>query len=43
MQNAVQLYERFGFKRLPQFDFQPADDGIIVKAYRLSFKQTKIL
>lgn len=35
MEKAIQLYEYLGFERLPQFDFQPADDGIIVKAYRL--------
>ncbi|MGE8080218.1 GNAT family N-acetyltransferase [Peribacillus loiseleuriae] len=39
MEGAMRLYERMGFERLPQFDFQPADDGIIVKAYRLSIKQ----
>lgn len=38
MENAMRLYERIGFKRLPQYDFQPADDGIIVKAYRLTFE-----
>ncbi|WP_129726380.1 GNAT family N-acetyltransferase [Ectobacillus funiculus] len=38
MKNAIHLYEQFGFERLPQFDFQPAADGIIVRAYRLSFK-----
>ncbi|WP_404900426.1 GNAT family N-acetyltransferase [Priestia filamentosa] len=36
MKTAMRLYERMGFIRVPQFDFQPADDGIIVKAYRLS-------
>lgn len=38
MKNAIRLYEQFGFERLPEFDFQPADDGINVRAYRLSFK-----
>lgn len=38
MKTAMRLYERMGFVRLPQFDFQPADDGIIVKAYRLSIE-----
>jgi ribosomal protein S18 acetylase RimI-like enzyme len=37
MDSAMNLYKRLGFKRLPQFDFEPAGDGIIVKAYRLSF------
>ena len=36
MKAAMRLYERMGFERLPQFDFEPAGDGIIVKAYRLS-------
>ncbi|MEH7254821.1 GNAT family N-acetyltransferase [Neobacillus niacini] len=39
MKNAMRLYERFGFERLPQYDFEPADDGIIVKAYRLTFNK----
>lgn len=38
MENAMRLYERIGFERLPQYDFEPADDGIIVKAYRLTFE-----
>ncbi|RID87552.1 GNAT family N-acetyltransferase [Peribacillus asahii] len=38
MKSAMRLYERMGFVRMPQFDFQPADDGIIVKAYRLSIE-----
>ncbi|MEH7503929.1 GNAT family N-acetyltransferase [Neobacillus drentensis] len=38
MKSAMRLYERIGFERLPQFDFEPADDGIIVKAYRLIFE-----
>ncbi|MRH43919.1 GNAT family N-acetyltransferase [Aquibacillus halophilus] len=36
MESAIKLYERIGFERLPQYDFEPADDGIIVKAFRLS-------
>jgi GNAT superfamily N-acetyltransferase len=36
MKEALKLYEKIGFERLPQYDFQPADDGIIVKAFRLS-------
>ncbi len=36
MKTAIQLYESMGFIHMPQFDFQPADDGITVKAYRLS-------
>ncbi|MCQ6282805.1 GNAT family N-acetyltransferase [Bacillus sp. EB600] len=37
MKVAMHLYEEMGFVRLPQFDFEPARDGIIVKAYRFSF------
>jgi GNAT superfamily N-acetyltransferase len=36
MKDAIALYERFGFERLPQYDFEPANDGIIVKAFRLA-------
>jgi ribosomal protein S18 acetylase RimI-like enzyme len=36
MKNAIKLYEKIGFERIPQHDFQPADDGVIVKAFRLS-------
>jgi GNAT superfamily N-acetyltransferase len=38
METAMRLYERLGFERLPQYDFEPADDGIVVKAYRLTLK-----
>ncbi|PLT30054.1 GNAT family N-acetyltransferase [Peribacillus deserti] len=38
MEGAMRLYERLSFERLPQYDFEPAGDGIIVKAYRLTFK-----
>ncbi|WP_256243316.1 hypothetical protein [Bacillus sp. V3B] len=38
MESAIKLYERLGFERLPQFDFEPANDGIIVKAFRLTIK-----
>ncbi|MDF0725497.1 GNAT family N-acetyltransferase [Cytobacillus sp. S13-E01] len=36
MESAIKLYERIGFERLPQYDFEPAGDGIIVKAFTLS-------
>lgn len=35
MKSALQLYEKIGFERLPEYDFQPADDGITVMAFRL--------
>ncbi|MEH7012148.1 hypothetical protein V7087_15270 [Neobacillus niacini] len=38
MEAAMRLFERLGFERLPQYDFEPADDGIVVKAYRLTFE-----
>ena len=37
MESAITLYGQLGFERLPQFDFEPANDGIIVKAFRISF------
>jgi ribosomal protein S18 acetylase RimI-like enzyme len=36
MVNAIKMYERMGFKRYPQFDFEPSNDGVIVKAFQLS-------
>lgn len=36
MESAMQLYEHLGFEQQLEFDFEPANDGIIVKAYRLS-------
>ncbi|WP_078546681.1 GNAT family N-acetyltransferase [Litchfieldia alkalitelluris] len=38
MEDAMKLYKRMGFQRLPQHDFEPANDGIIVKAFRLHIK-----
>ncbi|WP_462410116.1 GNAT family N-acetyltransferase [Neobacillus sp. Marseille-QA0830] len=42
MKNAISLYERFGFERLPQLDFEPADDGIVVRAYQLKLMKSSI-
>ncbi|QDP39726.1 GNAT family N-acetyltransferase [Radiobacillus deserti] len=39
MTGAMRLYESFGFERLPQYDFEPANDGIIVRAYRLNLNR----
>ncbi|MCC3358749.1 GNAT family N-acetyltransferase [Bacillus sp. REN16] len=36
MKEAIQLYTKHGFERLPQYDFEPANDGIVVMAFRLS-------
>jgi GNAT superfamily N-acetyltransferase len=36
MDNAMKLYERMGFERVPELDFTPSDDGIVVKGYRFS-------
>jgi GNAT superfamily N-acetyltransferase len=38
MEHAVKLYQRMGFQRQPEFDFEPANDGIIVKGYQLTFE-----
>lgn len=37
MEDAIKLYGYLGFERLPQFDFEPTNDGIIVKAFRITF------
>ncbi|TGB03577.1 GNAT family N-acetyltransferase [Halobacillus salinus] len=34
MDEAMALYKRHGFERLPAHDFEPANDGIIVKAFK---------
>ena len=36
MLNAIALYEKMGFERVPALDFTPLDDGIVVKAFRLN-------
>jgi hypothetical protein len=36
MKSAINLYSRIGFNRLPQYDFEPSNDGVIVKAFHLS-------
>jgi ribosomal protein S18 acetylase RimI-like enzyme len=38
MVNAMNLYEKLGFERVPELDFIPADDGIVVKGYRYEIK-----
>lgn len=35
MRGAIKLYEMLGFKRLPKYDFIPANDGVVVRAYLL--------
>ncbi|OCA90546.1 acetyltransferase [Bacillus sp. FJAT-27225] len=35
MDDAMKLYEGLGFERQPELDFEPANDGIIVKAYQM--------
>ncbi|MDQ0209024.1 GNAT family N-acetyltransferase [Alkalicoccobacillus murimartini] len=39
MTDAIRLYEGFGFERIPKFDFEPADDGINVRAYQLKIDE----
>ncbi|KIL48422.1 GNAT family N-acetyltransferase [Jeotgalibacillus campisalis] len=36
MGSAIALYEKHGFERLPEHDFEPANDGVIVKAFKRS-------
>ncbi|MGJ9457790.1 GNAT family N-acetyltransferase [Oceanobacillus sp. CF4.6] len=40
MKQALSLYERMGFKRLPELDLEPMNDGIIVKAFIMNFKRS---
>ncbi|EMF47760.1 putative acetyltransferase [Planococcus halocryophilus Or1] len=34
MKNAIDLYEKMGFKRVSSLDFKLLNDGITVKAFR---------
>ena len=36
MDSAMRLYQKMGFTHIPEYDFEPADDGVIVKAFRKS-------
>ncbi len=38
MQTAMQMYERMGFVRAPEFDFHPTENTLI-KGYRLDLRQ----
>ena len=38
MESAIKLYENLGFERLPKYDFEPSNDGIIVKAFRFTMQ-----
>jgi len=38
MQAAMRLYERMGFRRAPELDFQPTP-GVTIKGYRLALKE----
>lgn len=35
MVEAMTLYTRLGFKHVPELDFEPGNDGIIVKAFKI--------
>ncbi|WP_456272198.1 GNAT family N-acetyltransferase [Bacillus sp. AK031] len=35
MGSAIRLYEKLGFQHLPELDFEPSNDGIVVKSFRL--------
>ncbi|HWL25064.1 MAG TPA: GNAT family N-acetyltransferase [Ureibacillus sp.] len=37
METAMRLYEKMGFVRKPEDDFVPLEDGIIVKAFQITF------
>ncbi|MDN7242607.1 GNAT family N-acetyltransferase [Planococcus sp. N028] len=38
MSDAMKLYESIGFERMPELDFEPLNDGIIVQAYQLAIR-----
>lgn len=38
MESAIKLYTRLGFDRLPKDDFEPSNDGIIVKAFQYTIQ-----
>lgn len=40
MKSAKALYTKMNFERVPEFDFEPANDGIIVKAYKYSINES---
>ena len=40
MQAAMRLYERMGFVRAPELDFEPAP-GVVVKGYRLDVRDKR--
>ncbi len=39
MEAAMRLYERLGFRRVPELDFQPGP-GVTIKGYRLGLEET---
>jgi GNAT superfamily N-acetyltransferase len=40
MRAAIRLYERMGFQRSPDLDFEPAP-GLVITGYRLDLQETK--
>jgi ribosomal protein S18 acetylase RimI-like enzyme len=38
MDSAIHLYEKLGFQHLPELDFEPINDGVVVKSYRLQIQ-----
>lgn len=39
MHDAIAIYKKHGFERQPEHDFEPANDGVIVKAFRLTIPE----
>lgn len=42
MQTAMQMYERMGFVRAPEFDFHPTEN-VVIKGYRLNLGQSFVI
>lgn len=38
MEDAIHLYEKIGFEHQPEKDFEPVNDGVMVKSYRLKIR-----
>jgi len=39
MKGAMKLYEDMGFVRVPELDFEPANDGVMVRGFRLNMEK----
>lgn len=40
MNSAISLYKKIGFERVRELDFEPANDGVMVKGFKISTAKT---